>query len=149
MESSLQRPPSSALPSPRRSFRPSDRISSAQVPSEAQGAHQMESPLEEEKKAAQQQKQRYAFHTRSHVDILDDGYRWRKYGQKAVKNNKFPRSYYRCTHQGCSVKKQVQRLSKDEAIVETTYEGVHNHTTEKPIDSFEQVLEQMQMYSYF
>ncbi|RWW02775.1 hypothetical protein BHE74_00030859 [Ensete ventricosum] len=135
MESSLQRPPSSALPSPRRSFRPSDRISSAQVPSEAQGAHQMESPVEEEKKAAQQQKQRYAFHTRSHVDILDDGYRWRKYGQKAVKNNKFPRS--------------VQRLSKDEAIVETTYEGVHNHTTEKPIDSFEQVLEQMQMYSYF
>lgn len=35
---------------------------------------------------------RYAFQTRSQVDILDDGYRWRKYGQKAVKNNKFPRS---------------------------------------------------------
>ncbi|CAL9135203.1 unnamed protein product [Musa textilis] len=124
-------------------------IGSAQVPSEAQGAHRMESPLEEEKKVQQQQqKQRYAFHTRSHVDILDDGYRWRKYGQKAVKNNKFPRSYYRCTHQGCNVKKQVQRLSKDEGIVETTYQGVHNHTTEKPIDSFEHVLEQMQIYSY-
>lgn len=37
-------------------------------------------------------KHRYAFQTRSRVDILDDGYRWRKYGQKAVKNNKFPRS---------------------------------------------------------
>ena len=36
-------------------------------------------------------KHRYAFQTRSQVDILDDGYRWRKYGQKAVKNNKFPR----------------------------------------------------------
>ncbi|KAL6011574.1 hypothetical protein ACLOJK_002022 [Asimina triloba] len=35
-------------------------------------------------------KPRYAFQTRSHVDILDDGYRWRKYGQKAVKNNKHP-----------------------------------------------------------
>ena len=34
---------------------------------------------------------RFAFQTRSQVDILDDGYRWRKYGQKAVKNNKFPR----------------------------------------------------------
>lgn len=34
---------------------------------------------------------RFAFQTRSHVDILDDGYRWRKYGQKAVKNSKFPR----------------------------------------------------------
>ncbi|OMO60550.1 DNA-binding WRKY [Corchorus capsularis] len=37
-------------------------------------------------------KPRYAFQTRSQVDILDDGYRWRKYGQKAVKNNKFPRA---------------------------------------------------------
>ncbi|CAA2984323.1 probable WRKY transcription factor 75 [Olea europaea subsp. europaea] len=37
-------------------------------------------------------KPRYAFQTRSQVDILDDGYRWRKYGQKAVKNNRFPRS---------------------------------------------------------
>ena len=36
-------------------------------------------------------KPKYAFQTRSQVDILDDGYRWRKYGQKAVKNNKFPR----------------------------------------------------------
>lgn len=36
-------------------------------------------------------KPRHAFQTRSPVDILDDGYRWRKYGQKAVKNNKFPR----------------------------------------------------------
>ncbi|XP_058093185.1 probable WRKY transcription factor 12 isoform X2 [Magnolia sinica] len=36
-------------------------------------------------------KPRYAFQTRSHVDILDDGYRWRKYGQKAVKNNQHPR----------------------------------------------------------
>lgn len=36
-------------------------------------------------------KPRFAFQTRSQVDILDDGYRWRKYGQKAVKNNKFPR----------------------------------------------------------
>eukprot|EP01018_Ginkgo_biloba_P003290 Gb_02625 [translate_table: standard] len=37
-------------------------------------------------------KPRYAFQTRSQVDILDDGYRWRKYGQKAVKNNLYPRS---------------------------------------------------------
>ncbi|KAL6508174.1 hypothetical protein OROHE_021716 [Orobanche hederae] len=37
-------------------------------------------------------KPRYAFQTRSQVDILDDGYRWRKYGQKNVKNNNFPRN---------------------------------------------------------
>lgn len=31
------------------------------------------------------------FQTKSPDDILDDGYRWRKYGQKAVKNSKYPR----------------------------------------------------------
>ncbi|KAL2934411.1 putative WRKY transcription factor 75 [Bienertia sinuspersici] len=46
---------------------------------------------ETNKKESKMRKHRYAFHTRSQVDILDDGYRWRKYGQKAVKNNKFPR----------------------------------------------------------
>ncbi|OEL31208.1 putative WRKY transcription factor 75 [Dichanthelium oligosanthes] len=90
---------------------------------------------------------RYAFQTRSQVDILDDGYRWRKYGQKAVKNNKFPRSYYRCTHQGCNVKKQVQRLSRDEGVVVTTYEGTHTHPIEKSNDNFEHILTQMQIYS--
>lgn len=29
--------------------------------------------------------------TLSEVDILDDGYRWRKYGQKVVKGNPNPR----------------------------------------------------------
>ncbi|KAL9247532.1 hypothetical protein vseg_020956 [Gypsophila vaccaria] len=91
-------------------------------------------------------KHRFAFHTRSQVDILDDGYRWRKYGQKAVKNNKFPRSYYRCTYGGCNVKKQVQRLSKDEEVVVTTYEGVHTHPVERSTDSFEHILKQMHIY---
>ncbi|PIN08355.1 hypothetical protein CDL12_19067 [Handroanthus impetiginosus] len=94
-------------------------------------------------------KARYAFETRSQVDILDDGYRWRKYGQKAVKNNKFPRSYYRCTHQGCNVKKQVQRLSKDEEIVVTTYEGMHSHPIQTSTDNFEHILKQMRIYSSF
>ncbi|RRT84336.1 hypothetical protein B296_00010699 [Ensete ventricosum] len=34
---------------------------------------------------------RFAFQTKSPNDILDDGYRWRKYGQKAVKNSAYPR----------------------------------------------------------
>lgn len=36
---------------------------------------------------------RFAFQTRSADDILDDGYRWRKYGQKAVKNSLYPRLF--------------------------------------------------------
>ncbi|XVF08674.1 hypothetical protein REPUB_Repub07fG0023200 [Reevesia pubescens] len=92
-------------------------------------------------------KHKYAFQTRSQVDILDDGYRWRKYGQKTVKNSKFPRSYYKCTHKECNVKKQVQRCSKDDGIVVTTYEGMHMHPVEKFTENFEHILRQMQTYN--
>ncbi|CAA0832350.1 Probable WRKY transcription factor 28 [Striga hermonthica] len=70
---------------------------------------------------------RFAFMTKSEVDHLEDGYRWRKYGQKAVKNSPYPRSYYRCTTQKCPVKKRVERSFEDPSIVITTYEGQHNH----------------------
>ncbi|KAE8698978.1 putative WRKY transcription factor 24 [Hibiscus syriacus] len=106
-----------------------------------------ETKLEKKKGDKKIRKPRHAFQTRSQVDILDDGYRWRKYGQKAVKNNKFPRSYYRCTYQGCNVKKQVQRLTEDEGIVVTTYEGMHSHPIQKSNDNFEHILSQMQIYT--
>ncbi|CAH9051820.1 unnamed protein product [Cuscuta epithymum] len=69
--------------------------------------------------------------------------------EKPEKKNKSScgRSYYKCTHQGCNVKKQVQRLSKDEGIVVTTYEGVHSHPIEKSTDNFENILSQMQIYA--
>eukprot|EP00250_Pteridium_aquilinum_P011702 c20251_g2_i1 orf=337-2250(-) len=70
---------------------------------------------------------RVVVQTTSDVDILDDGYRWRKYGQKVVKGNNHPRSYYKCTNVGCSVRKHVERSSKDSKAVITTYEGKHNH----------------------
>lgn len=65
--------------------------------------------------------------TTSEVDLLDDGYRWRKYGQKVVKGNPNPRSYYKCTSQGCNVRKHVERAASDPKAVITTYEGKHNH----------------------
>ncbi|KAF5738303.1 WRKY transcription factor 28 [Tripterygium wilfordii] len=70
---------------------------------------------------------RFAFMTKSEVDHLEDGYRWRKYGQKAVKNSPYPRSYYRCTTQKCKVLKRVERSFEDPSMVITTYEGQHNH----------------------
>jgi hypothetical protein len=39
---------------------------------------------------------RFAFMTKSEVDHLEDGYRWRKYGQKAVKNSPYPRYVPTC-----------------------------------------------------
>jgi hypothetical protein len=37
---------------------------------------------------------RFCFKTMSDVDVLDDGYKWRKYGQKVVKNTQHPRYTY-------------------------------------------------------
>ncbi|XP_020588296.1 probable WRKY transcription factor 2 [Phalaenopsis equestris] len=70
---------------------------------------------------------RVVVQTTSEVDILDDGYRWRKYGQKVVKGNPNPRSYYKCTNPGCTVRKHVERASHDLKSVITTYEGKHDH----------------------
>ncbi|KAF0927067.1 hypothetical protein E2562_029739 [Oryza meyeriana var. granulata] len=59
----------------------------------------------------------------------DDGYTWRKYGQKDILGSRYPRSYYRCTHKnyyGCEAKKKVQRLDDDPFTYEVTYCG--NHT---------------------
>lgn len=38
---------------------------------------------------------RVVVQTLSEVDILDDGYRWRKYGQKVVRGNPNPRYVYK------------------------------------------------------
>uniref|UniRef100_A0A5B6YYP2 Putative WRKY DNA-binding protein 13 n=1 Tax=Davidia involucrata TaxID=16924 RepID=A0A5B6YYP2_DAVIN len=71
---------------------------------------------------------RFSFKTMSDVDVLDDGYKWRKYGQKVVKNTEHPRSYYRCTQDNCRVKKRVERLAEDPRMVITSYEGRHVHS---------------------
>ncbi|XVF13000.1 hypothetical protein REPUB_Repub08aG0169300 [Reevesia pubescens] len=58
----------------------------------------------------------------------DDGYSWRKYGQKDILGAKYPRSYYRCTYrntQNCWATKQVQRSDEDPTIFEVTYRGSH------------------------
>lgn len=60
----------------------------------------------------------------------EDGYNWRKYGQKHVKGSEYPRSYYKCTHPTCQVKKKVER-SHDGQITEIIYKA-HNHPKPQP-----------------
>ncbi|KAH7667472.1 WRKY domain-containing protein [Dioscorea alata] len=62
----------------------------------------------------------------------DDGFTWRKYGQKDILGSRFPRSYYRCTHKifyGCNAKKKVQRLNEDPLTYEVSYSGNHSCMT--------------------
>ncbi|MED6206987.1 hypothetical protein PIB30_031663 [Stylosanthes scabra] len=60
--------------------------------------------------------------------LADDGYSWRKYGQKEILNCKYPRNYFRCIHrntQGCHATKQVQQIGEDPPLYETVYRGQH------------------------
>ncbi|KAL0246219.1 hypothetical protein GEMRC1_007432 [Eukaryota sp. GEM-RC1] len=59
-------------------------------------------------------------------EVLDDGYQWRKYGQKFSKNSPFPTCYYKCAYPNCSVKRQLQRDSDGNVV--SIYRGKHNHS---------------------
>lgn len=65
----------------------------------------------------------------------EDGYNWRKYGQKLVKGSEFPRSYYKCTYPNCEVKKIFER-SPDGQITEIVYKGSHDHPKPQPSRRF-------------
>ncbi|XP_057806965.1 probable WRKY transcription factor 51 [Salvia miltiorrhiza] len=72
---------------------------------------------------------RFAFRTKTQLEVMDDGYKWRKYGKKMVKNSPNPRNYYKCSSGGCNVKKRVERDCLDPNYVITTYQGTHNHAS--------------------
>ncbi|XP_021744050.1 probable WRKY transcription factor 49 [Chenopodium quinoa] len=59
--------------------------------------------------------------------MADDGYKWRKYGQKFFKNSPNPRSYYKCTNPRCGAKKQVEKSTDEPDTLIITYEGLHLH----------------------
>ncbi|ONK61773.1 uncharacterized protein A4U43_C08F33440 [Asparagus officinalis] len=82
-----------------------------------------------------QRRPRSRSHTMIKVKSLDDGYSWRKYGQKGIHRSKFPRCYFRCTHkhdQGCKATRQVQQSEEDPSLFIITYFG--EHTCKHPID---------------
>ncbi|KAI3517710.1 hypothetical protein L1887_16927 [Cichorium endivia] len=61
-------------------------------------------------------------------EALDDGYSWRKYGQKDILGAKHPRGYYRCTNrqlQGCLATKHVQRTDDNPNVFNVSYLGSH------------------------
>ncbi|MCO5597061.1 hypothetical protein L7F22_051135 [Adiantum nelumboides] len=81
--------------------------------------------LKLQKRSSQEPK--YTIRMESEEKALGDGYRWRKYGQKSIKNSPFPRSYYRCSTGKCNAKKQVEKSQEEEGVFLVTYEGIHLH----------------------
>ncbi|KNA21085.1 hypothetical protein SOVF_046520 isoform A, partial [Spinacia oleracea] len=67
-------------------------------------------------------------------ELLDDGYSWRKYGQKEILGSKYPRSYFRCTYkeEGCAAVKKVQRIDDGDAY-QISYKGLHTCSNGKKI----------------
>ncbi|CAF2366602.1 probable WRKY transcription factor 38 [Brassica rapa] len=57
-----------------------------------------------------------------------DGFLWRKYGQKTIKQSKHQRSYYRCSYNidyACGAKKHEQKIKDNPPVYRTTYFGHH------------------------
>nr|UVI62186.1 WRKY transcription factor [Rehmannia glutinosa] len=68
--------------------------------------------------------------------VPDDGYSWRKYGQKEILGSRYPRDYFRCAHlyhQKCLASKQVQRSDDDPNIFEVKYRGTHTCMRPAPV----------------
>ncbi|KAF5749515.1 putative WRKY DNA-binding protein 32 [Tripterygium wilfordii] len=65
---------------------------------------------------------------------VSDGYNWRKYGQKQVKSPKGSRSYYKCTHSDCSVKK-IECSDHSGHVIEIVNKGMHTHDPPKKCNS--------------
>ena len=63
---------------------------------------------------------------------LDDGYKWRKCGNKQIKESKSPKSYYKCTYPGCPGRRTIgTSLNGHNITIVNTKE--HNHP--KPLNS--------------
>jgi hypothetical protein len=63
----------------------------------------------------------------------DDGYQWRKYGEKKINGTLFTRSYFRCTYKddaGCLATKHVQQMdnNSDPPMFHVTYNNDHTCT---------------------
>lgn len=99
---------------------------------------QNESNGKEQSKNPSREKQQKGSHIPKDAE---DGYYWRKYGQKQVKGSEYPRSYFKCTNVNCKVKKKVER-SHDGDITEIVYNGGdHNHPKPQPVKRFSDELD--------
>ncbi|EOA34375.1 hypothetical protein CARUB_v10021899mg [Capsella rubella] len=58
----------------------------------------------------------------------NDGFTWRKYGQKNIKTSPYQRCYYRCSYAkdlNCKCTKRVQKIKDNPPLYRTIYVGKH------------------------
>ncbi|EOA34340.1 hypothetical protein CARUB_v10021860mg [Capsella rubella] len=86
----------------------------------------------------------------------DDGFTWRKYGQKPIKDSLHQRCYYRCTYakdRNCNATKRVQKIQDNPPVYRTTYLrkhvckdfAVHDDTYGSEMIQFDQVVSKQVM----
>ncbi|WJZ88411.1 hypothetical protein VitviT2T_007712 [Vitis vinifera] len=56
-----------------------------------------------------------------------DGYEWKKYGQKFIKNIGKFRSYFKCQRTGCGAKKKAEWTPTEPSDIKVKYDGKHTH----------------------
>nr|QIN97338.1 WRKY1 transcription factor [Isatis tinctoria] len=64
----------------------------------------------------------------SPAPLHNDGFSWRKYGQKKIKTSSHQRCYYRCAYakdRNCDATKRVQQIQDSPSVYRTTYVGKH------------------------
>ncbi|KAE8711636.1 putative WRKY transcription factor 33 [Hibiscus syriacus] len=112
-------PTSQALVSPFSAFSPTDFLDSHPRPPPSSDMVSVEQPAWDFGETVKQQPE-------LNNKKVEDGYNWRKYGQKQMKGSENPRSYYKCTYPNCPTKKKME-TSLDGQITEIVYKGSHNH----------------------
>ncbi|WMV30917.1 hypothetical protein MTR67_024302 [Solanum verrucosum] len=56
----------------------------------------------------------------------EDGFNWRKYGQKLILGAKYPREYFQCVCRHCDATKMVQQMETEPLTFEVTYGESHS-----------------------
>ncbi|XP_044507084.1 probable WRKY transcription factor 58 isoform X2 [Mangifera indica] len=61
------------------------------------------------------------------LDLPEDGYEWKKYGQKFIKGIGKFRSYFKCQKANCMAKKRADWSPSEPGSVRIAYENEHSH----------------------
>lgn len=63
----------------------------------------------------------------NNTTVHNDGYKWRKYGQKSVKGSPFPRNYFKCAVTDCPARKHIEKYIDEDGVEKEKVKYVNNH----------------------